>query len=45
MPKKKVTKKRKAKPGPKPETLEVDGNWEDAVKEALKRWKPTREEG
>lgn len=39
MPKKKVT--RKSTPGPKPETLKVEGDWKDAVKHALKRGKPT----
>lgn len=38
MAKKKVT--RKAKPGPKPETLKVEGDWKDAIKRALKRGKP-----
>jgi hypothetical protein len=38
MPKKKVTSK--TKPGPKAKTLKVEGNWEDAVKTALKRGKP-----
>jgi hypothetical protein len=42
MPKKKVTSKPKKKPGPKPETLAVEGNWEDAVKLAMKRGKPPK---
>jgi hypothetical protein len=38
MGKKKVTRKRL--PGPKPETLKIEGDWKDAVKHALKRGKP-----
>lgn len=38
--KKKVTPK--SKPGPKPETLKVEGDWKDAVKTALKRGKPPK---
>ena len=38
MGKKKVTKK--AKPGPKPETLKIEGDWKDAVRHAMKRGKP-----
>lgn len=41
MPKKKKgTNKRP--PGPKPETLKIEGAWEDAVADALKRGKPTK---
>jgi hypothetical protein len=40
MGKKKVT--RKGKPGPKPETLKVEGDWKEAVKKALQRGRPTR---
>ncbi len=44
MPKKKVTKK--AKPGPKPETLKIEGDWKDAVKHVMTRGKPPkRKEG
>jgi hypothetical protein len=32
-PKRKVT-------GPKPERLQIEGNWKDAVKHALQRGKP-----
>jgi hypothetical protein len=39
MAKKKVARE-KAKPGPKAETLKVEGDWQDAVKHALKRGKP-----
>ena len=28
------------KTGPKPETLVIDGDWKDAVKQALKKGKP-----
>ena len=38
MGKKKVTSKRK--PGPKPESLKIEGDWKDAVKTALERGKP-----
>lgn len=38
MPKKKATKK--SKPGPKPETLKLEGDWQDAVAHAMKRGKP-----
>jgi hypothetical protein len=31
-----------AKPGPKPETLHIDGDWQDAVARALKRGKPPK---
>lgn len=41
MGKKKVT--RKAKPGPKPEALKIEGDWKDAVGHALKRGKPPKE--
>jgi len=30
----------KKKPGPKPERLKINGDWEDAVKKALKRKPP-----
>jgi hypothetical protein len=40
MTKKKVT--RKKKPGPKPDTLKVEGDWKDAVQHALKRGKPPK---
>ena len=32
---------KKDRPGPKPETVKIDGNWEDAVKRALKTKRPT----
>lgn len=28
------------RPGPKPETLKIEGDWKDAVSGALKRGKP-----
>lgn len=40
MGKKKVTPKNK--PGPKPETLKIEGDWEEAVKKALTRGKPPK---
>ena len=42
MPKKskKATKKR-APPGPKPDVLKLDGNWQDAVKKSLSKKKPS----
>ncbi len=40
MAKKKVTPK--AKPGPKPERLKVEGDWREAVSKALKRGKPPK---
>ncbi len=30
------------KPGPKAETLKVEGDWKDAVKHAMKRGKPPK---
>ena len=42
MAKKKVTSKRK--PGPKPESLKIEGDWKDAVGKALKRGKPPKPE-
>jgi hypothetical protein len=38
--KKRVAKKQK--PGPKPETLTIEGDWKDAVKVAMKRGKPPK---
>jgi hypothetical protein len=29
-----------AKPGPKPDILKIDGNWEDAVKKSFQKKKP-----
>lgn len=41
MPKKKVTPP-KRKTGPKGERLKIEGNWQDAIKHALKRGKPPK---
>lgn len=43
MGKKKVSSKNK--PGPKPETLKVEGDWKDAVKKAMERGKPPKKVG
>ena len=32
--------KNKKQRGPKPDQLKIDGNWEDAVKEALEKKRP-----
>jgi hypothetical protein len=37
----KKSRKPKATPGPKPDTLKVDGKWQDAVKKSLSKKKPT----
>jgi len=31
---------KRKKPGPKPDSLHIDGDWEDAIKEALGKKKP-----
>jgi len=37
----KTTKKKPAaKTGPKPDTLKIDGKWQDAVKKSLQKKKP-----
>ena len=36
----KPTKKKPAKPGPKPDTLKIEGKWQDAVKKSLSKKKP-----
>ncbi len=38
-----MAKDRQDKPGPKPDHLKLEGNWEEAVKKALQKEKP--EEG
>jgi hypothetical protein len=38
----KATKKQPAKKGPKPDTLKIEGNWQDAVKESLVKKKPAK---
>lgn len=35
-----MSKKRKKKPGPKPERLKLEGDWKDAIKKALKKTLP-----
>jgi len=35
-----TNKSKSAKPGPKPETLKIEGNWKDAVDKALKKKRP-----
>lgn len=35
-----TTKKTPAKRGPKPDTLKIEGDWEDAVKKTLEKKKP-----
>lgn len=37
MPKKKTPSKKRGRP---PETLKIEGDWKDALKQALKRGKP-----
>jgi hypothetical protein len=36
----KVAKKEPAKTGPKPDTLKIEGKWQDAVKTSLGKKKP-----
>ena len=36
----KPVKKAPAKTGPKPDTLRIEGEWEDAVKKSLEKKKP-----
>jgi hypothetical protein len=38
--KRKSTKKAGAIPGPKPDTLKIEGNWKDAVKKSLTKKRP-----
>jgi hypothetical protein len=39
-PAKKGAPRQKAKPGPKAESLKIEGDWKDAVRRALGRGKP-----
>jgi len=39
MPKKKPNKQ-PAKPGPKPDTLKIEGDWQEAVKKSFQKKKP-----
>ena len=34
------SKPAKVTPGPKPDVLQIDGNWEDAVKKSFQKKKP-----
>jgi hypothetical protein len=36
----KPTKKQPANTGPKPDTLKIEGEWQDAVKKSLSKKKP-----
>ena len=38
--KKKLVNKKKATPGPKPDTLKIKGDWRSAVKQSLQKKKP-----
>ncbi|HXM51203.1 MAG TPA: hypothetical protein VN956_25380 [Pyrinomonadaceae bacterium] len=40
MKKKKLAKKKRAKPGPKADILKLEGDWKDAVKKSLEKKKP-----
>ena len=40
MPKTKISHKKKETPGPKPETVKIEVNWQDAVKISLGKKKP-----
>ncbi len=40
---KKRSKAKHSKPGPKPEKLKFNGNWERAVKDSLSKKKPARD--
>ncbi len=42
MAKKTEKKSDKPKPGPVPETLKIEGNWQDAVKKSLGKKKPAQ---
>lgn len=37
---KKTPKPPKSKPGPKPDTLKIEGDWQDAMKKSLGKKKP-----
>jgi hypothetical protein len=46
MPKKSTSRKAKRRkgkevPGPKPDTLKLEGDWQDAVKKSLQKKKPS----
>ena len=40
MAKRKLKATKKAKPGPKPDTLKIEGNWQEAVKKSFEKKKP-----
>jgi hypothetical protein len=40
MAKKQASKPTTAKPGPKPDTLKIEGNWEAAMKKSLDKKRP-----
>jgi len=40
--KKKSRSKKRITPGPKPETLKIEGDWQDAVKKSLEKKKPAK---
>lgn len=47
MPKPRIQNKQKPRksrntPGPKPDTLKIEGDWQDAVKKSLRKKKPTQ---
>ena len=37
-----MSKDKTIKRGPKPETVSIEGNWKDAVKQALSKGKPPK---
>lgn len=41
MGKKKIKSRRK--PGPKPETLKIEGDWQQAVKDAIAKGRPPKQ--
>ncbi len=38
----KTSSKKRKTPGPKPDTLKLEGNWRDAVSASLKKKKPSK---
>jgi hypothetical protein len=41
-PTRRAARKKTATPGPKPDTLKIDVNWQDAVKKSLQKKKPAQ---
>jgi hypothetical protein len=39
--KQKSSKKKKLTPGPKPDVLKIDEDWQDAIKKSLQKKKPS----